>query len=212
MFCARIQYKYNTAKTNYISTAFKISYKELKLMKLNALSICTMLHYPPLPPHLFSISLYTYFSDYMSAIHLLSNLTLLLQKSQTALYSTRRQILLQMDLLPWPNNITLRRPCPHDLGALELNTILGLEYPLLKRRTPAKETPPISRSMWFSPAMSSTKTDYTGISWYIPTEITWTLTSGANVLSPQTSTYQIPTETFKDPTEERPPNDPTQIK
>jgi hypothetical protein len=55
-------------------------------------------------------------SDYVSAIHWLSNLTLLQLKSQTALYSSRRQILRQMDLLPRPNNITLRRPSPWPCG------------------------------------------------------------------------------------------------
>jgi hypothetical protein len=49
-------------------------------------------------------------ADYVSAMQWLSNLTLLLQKSQTALYSTRRQILRQLDLLPRSNSVTLRRP------------------------------------------------------------------------------------------------------
>jgi hypothetical protein len=58
-------------------------------------------------------------ADYVSAIHWLSNLTLLLQKTQTALYSTQRQILRQLDLLPRrPNNITLRRPSPRPSGPI----------------------------------------------------------------------------------------------
>ena len=55
-------------------------------------------------------------TDYVSAIHWLTNLTLLLQKTQTALYSTRRQILRQLDLLPRPTNITLRRPSSRPRG------------------------------------------------------------------------------------------------
>ncbi len=67
---------------------------------------------------------------------MLSNLTLLLQKTQTAMCSTRRQILRQMDLLPRSNSITLRRPCPRPSGprTQNPNTIFGLEYPLLKWR------------------------------------------------------------------------------
>ncbi len=46
-------------------------------------------------------------ADYSSAMHWLSNFTLTLQKTQTALYSTRRRILRQMDLLPENANVTI---------------------------------------------------------------------------------------------------------
>jgi hypothetical protein len=55
-------------------------------------------------------------ADYSSAMLWLSNLTLTLQKIQTALYSTRRHILRQMDLLPANTNVTLRRPRPIHKG------------------------------------------------------------------------------------------------
>jgi hypothetical protein len=45
-------------------------------------------------------------AEYSNALQWLSNLTLTLQKTQTALYSTRRHILWQMDLLPATTNVT----------------------------------------------------------------------------------------------------------
>ncbi len=46
-------------------------------------------------------------TDYTNALHWLSNLTRTLQKTQTALYSTRRYILRHLDLLPTSTNVTL---------------------------------------------------------------------------------------------------------
>ncbi len=51
-------------------------------------------------------------AKYTSALHWLSNLTLTLQRIQTALNSTRRYTLRQMDLLPSTTNVTLRRARP----------------------------------------------------------------------------------------------------
>jgi hypothetical protein len=104
-------------------------------------------------------------TDYIIAIHWLSNLTLL----QMALYSTRRQILCQLDLLSRSNNITLRRPCPDPVAPERKHYfrhgIFATQEPLTRQSDP----PPISRPMRFSPAASPTTTDYIGLSWLTPT-------------------------------------------
>jgi hypothetical protein len=55
--------------------------------------------------------------EYINAVQWLSNLTLTLQKTQTALHSTRRKILRQLALLPVQTNTTLiRRSRPQSRG------------------------------------------------------------------------------------------------
>jgi hypothetical protein len=70
-----------------------------------------------------------------------ANLTFLLQKTQTALYFIRRQILRQLDLLPRSNNITLRRPRPRPSGP-RTQTLFTACYSRYSRGSHPPKRPP----------------------------------------------------------------------
>ena len=79
--------------------------------------------------------------EYISAVHWLSNLTLTLQKAQTALYSTRRHILRQLALLPEQTNITLRRPRPRPRGPRNQTLFSAWRIPYSRSTRPPKRPP-----------------------------------------------------------------------
>ena len=79
--------------------------------------------------------------EYTSAIQWLANLTLTLQKTQTALYSTRRQILRQLALLPEQTNITLRRPRPRPRGPRNQTLFSAWHIPYTRSARPPKRPP-----------------------------------------------------------------------
>ena len=82
-------------------------------------------------------------ADYSTAMLWLSNLTLTLQKTQTALYSTRRHILRQMGEYkcnPPPTTTQTQWSSNSD-------TLLCLEYSVLSRNTPSQKAAPIPRKM-----------------------------------------------------------------
>jgi hypothetical protein len=80
-------------------------------------------------------------ADYSSAMQWLSNLTLILQKTQTALYSTRRHILRRMDLLPANTNVTLRRPRPKHNGPRTQTLFSAWNIPYARGLHPPKRPP-----------------------------------------------------------------------
>jgi len=80
-------------------------------------------------------------ADYSTAMLWLSNLTLILQKTQTALYSTRRHILRQMDLLPANTNVTLRRPRPRPSGPRTQTLFSAWNIPYSRGIHPPKRPP-----------------------------------------------------------------------
>jgi hypothetical protein len=79
-------------------------------------------------------------AEYSTAMLWLSNLTLTLQKTQTALYSTRRHILRQMDLLP-TTNITLPRPRPRPSGPRTQTLFSAWNIPYSRGIHPPKRPP-----------------------------------------------------------------------
>jgi hypothetical protein len=80
-------------------------------------------------------------AEYSTAMIWLSNLTLTLQKTQTALYSTRRHILWQMDLLPATKNVTLRRPRPRPSGPRTQTLFSAWNIPYSRGIHPPKRPP-----------------------------------------------------------------------
>ena len=80
-------------------------------------------------------------TDYSSAMQWLSNLTLILQKTQTALYSTRRRILRQMDLLPVSTNVTIRRQRPRPNGPRTQTLFSAWNIPYSRGLRPPKRPP-----------------------------------------------------------------------
>jgi hypothetical protein len=80
-------------------------------------------------------------ADYSMALQWLSNLTLTLQQTQTALYSTRRRILRQMDLLPEATNVSLRRPRPRSHGSRSQTLFSAWNIPYSRGLHPPKRPP-----------------------------------------------------------------------
>jgi hypothetical protein len=80
-------------------------------------------------------------AEYTNALRWLSNLTLTLQKTQTALYSTRRRILRQMDLLPEATNVSLRRPRPRPNGPRTQTLFSAWNIPYFRGLHPPKRPP-----------------------------------------------------------------------
>jgi hypothetical protein len=115
--------------------------------------------------------------EYISAMQWLANLTLTLQKTQTALYSTRRQILRQLALLPEQTNTTLRRPRPRPRGPRNQTLFSAWRIPYFRSARPPKSPPRYHNSCDLGPRRTPLRQAVLGYRTAIPLKVSYSRTT-----------------------------------
>ena len=115
--------------------------------------------------------------EYTSAIQWLANLTLTLQKTQTALYSTRRQILRQLALLPEQTNITLRQPRPRPRGPRNQTLFSAWRIPYTRSARLPKRPPRYDNRCDLGPRRTPLRQAVLGYQTAIPVKVPYSRTT-----------------------------------